>query len=134
MSELKSRLENLAGAVELNDNEIMELFIAESKCLPEQITISIDHARTTSVQYNTNRYSMQLTIDLKPMNMAFYNILSAVDKSNEAAILKKSRQLGKCYMSIILNKIEKAGAVIRDNIDKEESKDGISPITGDNRD
>lgn len=123
MNEILEKFKKITGLTDLTEEEAENLLKVDAVTLPSQIVLSIDHARTTSVQYNTNRYSAQVTIDLGPLNLFTSTIVNKKGTSEEDI-----KRLSRMFIGIVISKYEKSEAFIRDCLNKAEAKDGIRPI------
>lgn len=60
----------------LNNNKIAAIIAAEIYSFPEELTISVEQARTTSMQFNTKRNYAQLgRVDLDQVKLILWNNL-----------------------------------------------------------
>ncbi len=124
MSKEIQRAAKITGLAEdeLTSEQAQEIIMADCLSIPTKITVTIEHARTTKVQYNTNRYSTSLEIDLTSIK----EILIKKSYPNNEALMKDARIVSKLVMS----KIRRAEQAIHDTLREAEEKDGIAALPG----
>jgi hypothetical protein len=110
-----AKLINLQDGDSITDQQAEELLFADMHSVPEQLVVTVEHARTTSMQYNTNRYSAQVTINLGP-------IKELINSKDASSVERVGR--------LVLSKFRRAEQFLNVAIREAEAKDNIQPLPG----
>lgn len=120
------KYENIYG--KLDNLKVRDIIAIELKSFPKEITISVEQARTTSMQFNTKRNYVQLgRIDLDLVEMLLWNNLFQ-DYESTKSLSEAFFNTMKMGSGIIKDKYSRLDNALNGLIRSAEEKDSILPL------